>query len=76
MAEKSIAELIEDLKVAEATLIDLGRKAAAARSAETDALNRLNAVQKAIDSWYKQRRHDSPPDSEWKAADRRGVPVP
>ncbi|WP_217577363.1 hypothetical protein [Mesorhizobium sp. GbtcB19] len=70
---KSLAEAEKDLLAAKTAYEEAERKASWARSAETDALNGLNAAQKAFDAVLAEVRKSMPGASDWRATAGRSV---
>lgn len=62
-----ITKAIDALALCEAEYEAARSEAAHARNRETDALNRLNAAQKAVDKAIDARRSKSPLGSDWKS---------
>lgn len=73
MAVKTLAEAEKDLLAAKTAYEEAERKSSYARSAETDALNRLNACQKAFDAVLAEVRKSMPRSSDWRATSGRAV---
>lgn len=61
-------KLLDELAEATENLHHAARRASLARAEETDATNRLNAAQKAVDAQMAELRAKAPRGSDW--ADR------
>lgn len=62
-----LKKAMDEMAAAEATYEAARKDAAYARNRETDALNRLNAAQKAVDKAIDAIRSQSSPGSDWRA---------
>lgn len=68
---RTLGELERELAQAAEKHAQLCKETSMARNRETDALNRLNQIQKAIDARVAELRKGAPRESDWKAAERR-----
>lgn len=66
-------ELLNELAAATETLKAAERNASEARRVETNAINRLNNVQKAVDTKLAELRAKAPRGSDW--ASKPGMPA-
>ncbi len=64
--EKKVAELFAELEAATEQHKDAERAESQARSVLTDATNRLNQAQKAVDEHMKKLRSSAPWNTDWK----------
>jgi len=67
--EKKVAELFAELEAAIEQHKDAERAESQARSVLTDATNRLNRAQKAVDEHMKKLRSSAPWNTDWKRTD-------
>lgn len=67
--ENAVAKATDALREAE-------QVASAARSEETDCLNRLNQAQKAFDAYVQEIRKVAPRSSDWRRAERDAARLP
>jgi chromosome segregation ATPase len=70
-----LGKLIEELNEAKANYDAAEVREAQARSNCTDALNRLNKAQAAVDACMGELREKAPRRSDWAEKRRRGEPV-
>jgi hypothetical protein len=61
-----LSDALDILSAAKEAFEDADRREMAARSARTDALNRLNAAQKHFDKLIAGIKSHAPRDSDWK----------
>lgn len=71
--ENPMIKLFEELRMAMDQHESATRQADIARGEQTDALNRLNKAQQAIDKAVDEARKNAPRDTDWKR--ERGMPV-
>ncbi len=71
----SEAELFEELRQANEAFKIAQVETSAARSRETDALNRVNNAQRAISALIAELRKNSPRDTDWRRSETRGLPA-
>lgn len=67
--EKKVADLFSELEAALAKHKDAEMAENQARSVLTDATNRLNQAQKAVDEHMKKLRSSAPWNTDWKRTD-------
>lgn len=68
-------ELFEELAKAHDAYTQAEKEESVARGVRTEALNRLNRAQKAVDESMEQLRKDAPRETDWKQHERRGIRV-
>lgn len=73
MVEESIASLVEAVKTAQLKYEDAKFAEECARSRATEALNNLNAAQKALDAAFDELRDEADNASGWKRDKRTGL---
>ena len=68
--EKSISELVSDLKDATSAFNEAEGVESRARLDKTTAINRMNNAQKALDAAILALKKEAPRDSDWKQSER------
>ena len=63
---ENLTEAVKELEEASRLLIDRQSEAAVARSAETEALNRVNQAQKRVDGILSDARKSAPHGTDWR----------
>ncbi len=76
MSTKTLADLLTEHAAAVEALEAAQQQTSIARTAETDACNRLNDTQKAIDALIEEQRQKAPYNSDWGRKRSRGVAIP
>lgn len=74
--EKALAQLISELEAATREYESAERAENLARTTETNAVNRLNRAQAAVDAHLEGLRGKAPNRSDWSSARRRKEAVP
>lgn len=67
---RTLGDIEMELFGANENLINAKREVARARSAETDALNRVNGLQKELDALIAKMRKDADANTDWRQKER------